>query len=253
MEWVLFFGCAVGGAVVGLAVTAVARRLQFGDPDDEAMTGIKLTGIYTLYAVILGFVVLSSWQFYSDGRDSVRDEASSVSVIDRDAKSLPDGQGVKIIEALDQYLTVTIDEEFGQANGNRFAPSSRANLQKLTNQVADVKGDTSVSNVQDTMLYYLGVLDEARANRVFFVENENPDFMWFLLGFGGLIVTGLSAMLHFKSAKTHFVLVGSLSALIAVSLFSVYALNHPFTGPFPIGPGPLEQAQLLVHSDLAPR
>lgn len=240
------------GGLFGIFVTFLARRFQFGDPADDASAGIKLTGIYTVFAVILGFVVFSSWQFYLEASDSIRQEASSASVLNRSARALPDGLGEPVVQALEQYLAVASTQEWQELQEGKRSAKGAAALQNLNQAVFNVPAAASpaIANAQDTMMYYLGAIEQARGDRVFLAEEEDPDFVWALLAVGGLVTVGLSATLHIRSRSTHMQLVGSLSAIIAASLFTVYALSNPFTGPFPVNPVPLEIALETVAAPM---
>lgn len=252
MSWILFLIVVVLGGAFGIAVTLIARRFEFGDPADDASAGIKLTGIYTVFAVVLGFVIFSSWQFYLEASDSIREEASSSSVINRSARALPAGMGDPVVQALEEYLSIASSQEWEELSEGQTSLVGQAALQNLNQAIFNVPvgTDAAVANAQDTMMYYLGAVEQARGDRVFLAEDEDPEFVWALLAVGGLVTVFLSATLHVRSRTTHLQLVGSLSAIIAASLFSVYALSNPFTGPFPVNPIPLEVALQTVAAPI---
>lgn len=244
MGWLLFLLVVLVGYGFGIGLTLIIRRFQFGHPDDDAIAGIKLTGIYTVFAVILGFVTFSSWQFYLDASDSVRQEAASLSVINRSARALPPAIGQPVVKALADYVIAASDSEWDSQKAHVGIQAGRDALQNLNNIVTQLPASSSesVSNAQDNMMYYIGQIETSRADRVFFAEDADPSFVWALLALGGIMTVLFSATLHFKSKATHLQLVGSLSAIIAASLFTVYALNNPFSGPFPVKPQPLKIA-----------
>ncbi len=250
MGWLLFGLVVLAGYGFGVVLTLAVRRFRFGHPDDDAIAGIKLTGIYTVFAVILGFVVFSSWQFYLDASNSVRQEAASLSVINRSARALPPAIGQPVVKALADYVVAASDSEWASQMAHVGIEAGRDALQNLNNVVTGLPASSSqsISNVQDNMMYYIGQIETSRADRVFFAEDADPHFIWVLLALGGLATVALSATLHFKSKATHIQLVGSLSAIIAASLFCVYALNHPFSGPFPVQPTPLKIALESIQS-----
>lgn len=253
MGWVEFFAITFLGGVVGALVTILFRRYRVGHPDDDNLAGIKLTGLYTLFAVILGFVILSSWQFYAESTDSVRTEAASASVVNRNAASLPGKLGQPVQSALERYLGLTVATEWPHVDRTPATerPASVA-LETVNREIVKLPSQNSVpvANSQNTMLYYLGQLETARAERVFFAEDDDPDFVWAFLFVGGMAVMILSATLHFRSARLHILMVASMSAIFAASLFSIYALNHPFSGPFPVSSDSLELVQQSVHAHL---
>lgn len=250
MGWLEFFCVVVAGAAFGVIFTLLVRRLRFGTPADDAIAGIKLTGIYTLFAVILGFVVFSSWQFYLEASDSVRAEAAAISVVNRTARALPPPLGDPVVAALAKYTATASGPEWNDLRAGAPTAAGHDALQELNQAITNLPADrsASISNSQDNMMYYVGQLESARADRVFFAEDADPGFVWALLALGGMVTIGLSATLHFRSTLLHVQLVGALSAVIAASLFAVYALNHPYTGPFPVTPQPLETALQTIRT-----
>lgn len=245
MGWLWFFVSLVVGVGIGAATTLISQHFQAGYPEDDQLSGIKLSGIYTVFAVILGFVVFSSWQFYLEATNSVREEAAYAAVVGRNAEALPDGMGQPVLQALESYLALTIEDEWRtQAYGQKSVPTQEALLQlNRTLTALPVNGNSALSNIQSEMVYDVGQMEVSRADRVYFTEDADPQFVWALLLIGGVVVIILSATLHFRSRWMQVMMVSSISGIIAISLFSVYALNRPFSGPFAVSPAPLIHVQ----------
>lgn len=250
MGWLLFILVVVVGYVAGVGFTLAARRFEVGTAEDDPLAGVKLTGIYTLFAVILGFVVFSSWQFYLEASDSVRQEAAAIAVVNRSARSLPANLGEPVANALADYVIEASGQDWTDLRHHIPTSDGHVALEQLNRAITNLPAgqSASISNAQNTMMYYLGQIESSRADRVFFSEDADPEFVWALLAIGGLVTIGLSATLHFRSKWVHAQMVGAVSAVIAASLFTVYALNHPYTGPFPVTAQPLTLALQVIKS-----
>ena len=250
MGWLIFAVVVIAGFLFGAAITMIARNYRSDTPQDDANAGTKLRGIYTLFAVLIGFVVFSSWQFYLDASSSVRQEAAAISVLGQGARSLPGNIGQPVLDSLDEYVRAASQDQWYSDNPSAISDAGHVGLQKVHDAITSLPAgeSNSISNAQSTMMYYVGEIELARADRVLVSENANPNFTWGLLAVAAIVALGLSSTLHFSSLSTQISLVGGLGAITAAALFTVYALSHPFTGPFPITPEPLVVAEQTLHA-----
>jgi hypothetical protein len=59
-------------------------------------------------------------------------------------------------------------------------------------------------------------------------EEGLPAFLWVVLLLGGVIVVGFTYLFGLDNTLVHTFMVGALAAVIALSLFTVGALDYPF-------------------------
>ncbi len=249
MVWIFFVGLVLAAFTLAYVLTlVVSSRVQIGVSDDDAITGIKLQGIYSLYAVVLGFSILATWQFYIDAANSVREEGSNAAVVIRVARSLPPQYGEPILNDMRTYLTEIMASDFSVAVSESPTVPGRAALQIMTNKIVALPAEGSIGNIQTELLYASGELDRARATRLDYVQPSAPSFVWALLAVGGFIVVSLSALLHFKSRRTQAAAAASMAVFISMSLFTVYALDHPYSAPFPVSKVPIQNEIDFVTS-----
>ena len=69
-----------------------------------------------------------------------------------------------------------------------------------------------------------------------------PDILWGVLVVGGIIVVGFTYLFGLENTRSHTLMIAALAAIIALVLFTIYALNHPFTGITRIKPDAFELA-----------
>jgi hypothetical protein len=57
-----------------------------------------------------------------------------------------------------------------------------------------------------------------------------PAVLWAVLVFGGIVTIGFTYLFGLGNAWAHRLMVLSLAAVIALALFTIWALEYPFSG-----------------------
>ena len=124
----------------------------------------------------------------------------------------------------------------------------RANLQEFQPQTP-----------ADAQLYAEGLdqvdaLADARRMRLVAAEEGVPGVLWSVLIFGGIVAVGFTYLFGLENTWAHRLMVGTLAAVIGPVLFTVGAMEHPFSGGARISTGAfeliLERFEISKLSDL---
>ena len=83
----------------------------------------------------------------------------------------------------------------------------------------------------------VGRLADARRTRLVASEEGVPGILWAVLIFGAIATVGFTYLFGLESTWAHRLMVVTLAAVIGLVLFTVGALEHPFTGGARIGTG----------------
>ena len=83
-------------------------------------------------------------------------------------------------------------------------------------------------------------LNDARRDRLVDAEEGLPALLWVVLLLGGVIVVGFTYLFGLDNTLVHTLMVGALAAVIALSLFTVGALDYPFEWGVRVGPEAFE-------------
>ena len=97
----------------------------------------------------------------------------------------------------------------------------------------------------DEQLYAEGLdqvqrLADARRMRLVASEEGIPAVLWAVLIFGGIAAVGFTYLFGLESTWAHRLMVLTLAAVIGLVLFTVGALEHPFSGGARVGTGTFE-------------
>jgi hypothetical protein len=83
-------------------------------------------------------------------------------------------------------------------------------------------------------------LADARRTRLVASEEGVPAVLWAVLIFGAIAAVGFTYLFGLQSTWAHRLMVVTLAAVIGLVLFTVGALEHPFSGGARIGTGAFE-------------
>jgi hypothetical protein len=92
----------------------------------------------------------------------------------------------------------------------------------------------------DQELYAQGLdqvqrLADARRTRLVQAEEGIPSVLWVVLVVGGMVTVGFSYLFGLANTWAHRLMVVSLAGVIALVLFTIGVLDHPFSGGVRIG------------------
>ena len=227
---------AVGGlALVQYLVPWQVRR-QHND-----VAGFIYAVLGVVYAVLLGFVTIVVWEDYEVAKTTTDDEANELAELFWLGRGLPDPQGERLQELAHSYARVVIDEEWTLMEQGQASPHAAAIAHEMRSTIYDFEP----SNAAEQVLYEQGLervheLVDERRLRLLEAREGMPDILWGVLVVGGIIVVGFTYLFGLENTRSHTLMIAALAAIIALVLFTIYALNHPFTGITRIKPDAFE-------------
>jgi high-affinity Fe2+/Pb2+ permease len=76
--------------------------------------------------------------------------------------------------------------------------------------------------------------------RLVAAEEGIPGVLWAVLVFGAVVAVGFTYLFGMRNSWAHRLMVMSLTAVIALVLFAIVAMEHPFSGGASIQPEAFE-------------
>ena len=203
------------------------------------VAGFIYAALGVIYAVLLALVVIAVWEEYGAASETVEQEANALVEIAWLAHRLPEPEGSHIQELCRSYAEEVVHKEWplmeqGQAPlmtqtqgtpaGWTIIDDIRANLQEFQPRTA-----------ADEQLYAEGLdqvqrLADARRMRLVAAEEDIPGVLWAVLIFGGIAAIGFTYLFGLENTWAHRLMVVTLATVIGLVLFTIGALEHPFSG-----------------------
>jgi hypothetical protein len=256
----------VGGTcLLALAGLEVVQRLipATSRQRHNDVAGFIYAALGVIYAVLIALVVIAVWEEYDAASVTVEQEANAVAEIAWLAYRLPEPEGTHIQELAQSYAEEVIHKEWplmeqGQAplmTQVEQTPTGWTIIDEIRASLQEVEPQTPA----DEQLYAEGLdqvqrLADARRMRLVAAEEGIPGVLWAVLIFGGVAAISFTYLFGLQNTWAHRLMVVTLASVIGLVLFTIGALEHPFSGGARIGTGAfdliLERFETSKLSDL---
>ncbi|HSF62346.1 MAG TPA: hypothetical protein VLA69_11675 [Gaiellaceae bacterium] len=244
-------------ATVAIAAMLLVRRRApegsyFRDGDRAAgVFGVLATG----YAVFAGFVIFLAFTTYDQSRNGAESEALLVAQQFETAQFLPAEIKDRLSGELVCYARYVVQQEWPQLESgsaddalNPWAVALFRTLKTIEPQAA------SEQTAYSKWLDQTSDREEARRDRVHGAANVIPDSLWVVLIVSAAII--FLFMLFFadraEGAVTQAMLMGSVAAVLTVTLLTIRALDSPYQpGLGQLQPAAMERTLTILEEERA--
>jgi Protein of unknown function (DUF4239) len=239
MEWfapIMFVFVVTAAAVIGLLL--VRRRVDhaaLARHNNVATAVFSVLG--TLLTVLLAFVVIVVWESEDKAVERTALEAGVLGDLMRDAGLFPDPERTELRNELREYGQAVINEEWPAMASGESSPHVWDVVNRLFDSFSRLKPAAPWEvNIHSEMLTRLNDLSDHRRWRLLSANSKVPPLLWGVLGAGTLITLGFSYFLGVQGDRAHVLITGSLAAMIAMTLYLVFAMDRPFAGALHVKP-----------------
>jgi Protein of unknown function (DUF4239) len=235
-------------AVLGLALVQRLVPTAIRQEQND-VAGFIYAVVGVIYAVLLALVVIATWEEFGRARVTVEAEANALAEIFWLAHRLPEPEGRELQELARSYAEEVVDEEWplmeqgeaplmtqtqGTPAGWTLIDDIRASLQEveprtLAGQELYAEGLDQVQRLAD-----------ARRMRLVMAQESLATVLWVVLIVAGIVAVGFAYLFGLQNTWAHALMVGSLAGVIALVLFTIAAMDHPFSGAARVGPEAFE-------------
>ena len=229
-----------GFELVHRLVPAVSRQRH------NDVAGFIYAALGVIYAVLLALVVIAVWEEYGAARETVEQEANAAADIYWLADRLPEPRGTHVQELVRSYAEEVVHKEWPLMEQGKppsmtqeeGTPSGWTIIDDIRHDIQGFEARTkSEEQLYAEGLDQLDTLSDARRMRLVAAEEGVPGVLWTVLIFGGMAAVGFTYLFGLESTWAHRLMVATLAAVIGLVLFTVGAMEHPFSGGARIGTG----------------
>jgi hypothetical protein len=213
------------------------------------VAGFIYAALGVIYAVLLALVVIAVWEEYGAARETVEQEANAVADIFWLADRLPEPRGTRVQELARSYAEEVVHREWPLMEQGRTplmtqeegTPAGWVIIDDIRQNIQGFEARTkSEEQLYAEGLDQVDTLSDARRMRLVAAEEGVPGVLWTVLIFGGMAAVGFTYLFGLESTWSHRLMVATLAAVIGLVLFTVGAMEHPFSGGARIGTGAFE-------------
>jgi tetrahydromethanopterin S-methyltransferase subunit D len=240
-----------GACLAAVGGLAVVQRLVPKEVRQEhnEVAGFIYAVLGVIYAVLLALVVIAVWEEFGRARVTVEAEANALAEIAWLAYALPEPEGRHLQELARSYAEEVVEEEWplmeqGRTplmESTRETPSGWVLIDDIRATIQGYEPRTAA----EEQLYAEGLdqvqrLADARRTRLVAAEEGLPTVLWVVLIVGGIVVVGFAYLFGMENTGAHALMVVALAGVIALGLFTIAAMEHPFSGGAKIEPSAFE-------------
>jgi hypothetical protein len=102
------------------------------------LAGFTIAIISVLYAVLLAFIAIATWESFSRASDIVENESDFAGGIYFDTQGLPQAKGKEIRDAVVRYVSVVIDDEWPVQRAGKTPNQGWKPLRELNGAIATI-------------------------------------------------------------------------------------------------------------------
>ena len=235
----------VAPAVVsGLCVLASRRFLHkdIREGHNDVLVPLFLTA-GTIYAVMLGFLVVVVWEAYGAAKENLTAEGATLTTMYRMTYAMAPEERKAMREHIRAYTEAVVHKEWAiQAQNGGASTEARDQIADLYKGFLNLPQDQAVLPVNHEFLAQFSLMASARDTRRLQSREEFPWLLWFGLVGGAAITIAMSCMLYMDKAWPHMAMSGVLCLMIGMLLFITIVLSKPFKGPLALQPEAFEHA-----------
>lgn len=201
------------------------------------LAGFSIAIISVVYAVLLAFIAVATWEAFSSAENVVQEEAGYIGNLYRDTAGFPDAIGGPMRTALKEYCDTVINAEWPLQQQGKRPNQGWKPLYKLHRLLVTFDPQTRGEEViQAEFLRTLNALYKARETRLTAAAGHIPVVIWWIIAIGGALTTGFSYLFGFESFRLHLTMTGAVAASLSLVVVLIIALDWPFRGEVSVSP-----------------
>lgn len=227
---VLFVAIACAGLVLIHRLVPVRLRHSHNE-----MVGFSVAIVGVVYAVLLAFIAVTTWERNRKADTAVATEASYVGDVYRNTLGFPESLTQQLRPHLQEYVEVVTKQEWPAQRSGRFKEEAwQLGWKALADLHYDIArfrpADAGEANLQAQFLRSLNGLYDARRSRLLATEEHVTAVVWWIIALGAALTVGFTFLFGTPQFRMHLVITGIVAASLAIVIVLIVALDHPFRG-----------------------
>ncbi|MFM9194769.1 MAG: hypothetical protein ACKOWG_03315 [Planctomycetia bacterium] len=231
----------VGGIVTALAVVAIARRLFSPEAlrQGHDATGNLLAIVGTLYAVLLGLVVVDAMARFERAMEVVQLESNCLADVFILAERLPEPQHSRIKDLCRTYAEQVVELEWPAMERARMSVDARRTALSLAQSLNDFEPQTEAhKTVYPFLLEKLSEFWDRRRDRACTAQYGIPVVEWVALILGAVVTIFFAGLFSVGNHRLQTVITSLTALVIGLNLYLVCLFGYPFTGELSVSSRP---------------
>jgi hypothetical protein len=244
MVYTLSFGSVaviVVGILASLATVAAMRRLFPAGILRAAhdATGNMLSIVGTLYAVLLGLIVVDATVRFERAMENVQQESNCLADIFLLADRFPEPQRSRIQGLCRTYAEQVVEIEWPLMDRAQMSVEARRTGLALAKALDDFEPATEAHKIMMPMILEQSrTFWDLRRDRANAVQFGIPTVEWVVLLVGAVVVVVFVGLFSVEHTGLQQMLTGLAALVIGLNLYLVWLFGYPFAGDLTVSKRP---------------
>ena len=201
------------------------------------VAGFIFATLGVIYAVMLAFLVIVTWQSYDEAEKNVTKEANYIASVYRDTSPLTSSFRSELKKDLINYVDCIVNDEWQIMSRGERSPKVQEAQDAIWRLFSsyEPKSETqkiffaeSIKKLNDSC--------EMRRTRLLKAHSGIHPILYFIMIAGGIITVSFMLFFGTENFIPQIIMTSMLATMIAITLFTVMALDYPFVGDISVGP-----------------
>ncbi|HEV3181894.1 MAG TPA: DUF4239 domain-containing protein [Steroidobacteraceae bacterium] len=198
---------------------------------NNEVAGFKYAVIGVLYAVLLAFVVIITWERFYDAEKALAVEAGSAATIYRLSGGLDETSAATLRANMSAYLKSVLADDWPAMTLGRSSRVTTRVLSDLYEELVHYRpADLHDADLQKDLLSELDQMTRARRERLVMAEGTVPNVIWFVIFLGAALTIAFTFFFGTSNVIVQSLMTGVLAAIIFSAILVVIAIDRPYTG-----------------------
>jgi hypothetical protein len=263
-DWFGLVLLSIAPAAIAVTAHALFRRYVPAErllPHHE-VAGFLVAVVGVLYAVVLGFVVVTVWASYDAAQRNADAEAGDAAEVFLAARELPQPARSRVQSLMADYAFEVRDREWAALVTGEQDPKARDLLLATREALASARipaaspGETMRQGTLRADLFAtIRELSVARRQRLLDTENRVPGALYFALVLGAALVMSFVFLFGVQNRTLQLTMTGLVAASIGLLFGIVVELDRPYAHGIRVNPNAwtfvIRSNHLAEHRDPA--
>ena len=206
------------------------------------VAGFIYAVVGVVYAVLLGFSAIIVWEQFRQAEEGVAREANELADLYRDSQVFSTEVRAQIELHLRAYAQLVVDKEWPAMAAGKSSPETWQAYDRLWQTYHDFEPQSDHQRTwYEASIQRLNSLGDERRMRLLSVQGGVPRVIWAVLVCAGVVSIGFSFFFGTRNVRAHALMTACVAFTIGAVLFSILALERPFSGLNRIAPDAFDQ------------
>lgn len=243
----VFTGCWAGIGMIGgwiLLTSLVVHLVQRCFAEDVLRTAHDATGnllsiVGTLYAVLLGLIVVDAMVRFERAMDIVQQESNCLADIFLLAERLPESHRRRVQDYCRDYADKVVHVEWDMMQRARMSVVARQTAMQLVRSLDDFDPQTEAQKaVFPLLLEQVRDLWDRRRERATMAQYGIPLIEWAALLIGAVVTVLFAGLFSVGNTGLQRLLTSLVALVIGLNLYLVSLFGYPFSGELSVSVRP---------------